>query len=216
MADYKSYELVGGLPVKVEPLTANEEGTYFAPMGHAFNPVIVVDVPNSYTADDVGMVVVSSGASYELQSQTARSESITANGTYDTTYNNEVTVNVDGGYKNFSTITGTLANPWGSRTFADIMSAVNNFMVTVGAMPVIGYDATAISAGTGQGALYFNGNNLVAMGADITSSTSRAFTMTWDANGLVSAYMEQNGTITDISQYDSLITTTIYLPTKGE
>ena len=52
-----------------------------------------VAVPNSYAAADEGKVV-SNGA---LVAQTARSSEITANGTYDTTLNDEVTVNVSGG-----------------------------------------------------------------------------------------------------------------------
>ena len=54
---------------------------------------VAVNVPNSYAAADEGKVV-SNGV---LVAQTARSSSITENGTYDTTLNNEVTVNVSGG-----------------------------------------------------------------------------------------------------------------------
>lgn len=54
---------------------------------------VTVNVPNSYAAGDEGKVV-SNGA---LVAQTARASEITANGTYDTTTNNEVTVNVAGG-----------------------------------------------------------------------------------------------------------------------
>lgn len=54
--------------------------------------VVDVNVPNSYTAADEGKVVVN-GA---LEAQTARGGAITANGTYDTTTNNSVTVNVGG------------------------------------------------------------------------------------------------------------------------
>ena len=54
---------------------------------------VTVNVPNSYAAGDEGKVV-SNGA---LVAQTARSSQITANGTYDTTTNNSVTVNVSGG-----------------------------------------------------------------------------------------------------------------------
>lgn len=54
---------------------------------------VTVNVPNSYAAGDEGKVV-SNGA---LVVQTARSSDITVNGTYDTTLNDEVTVNVSGG-----------------------------------------------------------------------------------------------------------------------
>lgn len=52
---------------------------------------VTVNVPNSYAAGDEGKVV-SNGA---LVAQT--SQNISENGTYDTTLNNEVVVNVDGG-----------------------------------------------------------------------------------------------------------------------
>lgn len=48
-----------------------------------------------FKPEDVGKVVTESGGEYSLTAQTARS--ITENGTYDTTLNNEVTVNVSGG-----------------------------------------------------------------------------------------------------------------------
>lgn len=53
----------------------------------------VAAIPNSYTAGDEGKVV-SNGA---LVAQTARASAITENGTFDTTENNSVTVNVSGG-----------------------------------------------------------------------------------------------------------------------
>lgn len=52
-----------------------------------------VNVPNSYAAADNGKVVKNG----VLVAQTARATEITANGTYDTTENNSVTVNVSGG-----------------------------------------------------------------------------------------------------------------------
>ncbi|MBP5479784.1 MAG: hypothetical protein J6Y15_10540, partial [Bacteroidaceae bacterium] len=71
--------------VKPEPLTVTENGTY-AESGKAYNPV-TVNVP-TYGAADVGKVVTESSGEYALTPQT--SQSITANGTYDTTLNNEV------------------------------------------------------------------------------------------------------------------------------
>lgn len=52
-----------------------------------------VNVPNAFTPADEGKVVQNSA----LVAQTARGADITLNGTYDTTLNNEVTVNVAGG-----------------------------------------------------------------------------------------------------------------------
>lgn len=114
-------EVVEGGDITVQSLTVTENGTTTAPTGKAYSPVIVnvpasavdtgtkniisngnnqdvvgyakvnVAVPNSYSAADEGKVV-SSGA---LVSQT--SATFTSNGTYDTTTNDEVVVNVSGG-----------------------------------------------------------------------------------------------------------------------
>lgn len=64
---------------------------------------VAVNVANSYGSGDEGKVV-SSGA---LVSQTAKSPAITANGTYDTTLNNSVTVNVSGSQPNMQSKTVT-------------------------------------------------------------------------------------------------------------
>ena len=82
----------GGSSITVEPLSVTSNGTYTAQTGKAYSPV-TVSVGNSYTASDEGKVV-SNGA---LVAQTAMASSITANGTYDTTTNNSITVNVSGG-----------------------------------------------------------------------------------------------------------------------
>lgn len=77
----------GGSDISVEPLSVAENGTTVAPSGKAYSPVNV-NVPNTYTAADEGKVV-DDGA---LVAQTSRT--VTANGTVDTTTNDEVTVNV--------------------------------------------------------------------------------------------------------------------------
>lgn len=91
---------IGSIPggsVTLETLNVGANGTYNSPAGKAYDKVIAA-VPNTYSAGDNGKVV-ENGA---LVSQTARS--LTDNGTYDTTKNNSVTVNVAGhGYA-----TGTL------------------------------------------------------------------------------------------------------------
>lgn len=91
----------GGGDITVESLSVTANGTYSAPSGKAYSPV-VANVPNSYTASDEGKVV-SSGA---LVAQT--SQTIDTNGTYDTTLKNSVTVNVSGGGGASNVVTGTL------------------------------------------------------------------------------------------------------------
>ena len=79
----------GGGEITLETLNVDANATYNAPSGKAYKKVNV-NVPNSYAAGDEGKVV-SGGA---LVAQTARSSEITANGTVDTTTNNEVVVAV--------------------------------------------------------------------------------------------------------------------------
>lgn len=74
-------------PADIEALSVTENGTYTATECDGFSPV-TVNVPNTYTSSDEGKVV-NNGA---LASQTSTTK--TANGTYDTTLNNEVVVNV--------------------------------------------------------------------------------------------------------------------------
>lgn len=80
----------GGGGVEVESLSVTENGTYTAEEGKAYSPVNV-NVPNSYAAGDEGKVV-SNGA---LVAQT--SDSVTENGTVDTTLINSLEVNVPQG-----------------------------------------------------------------------------------------------------------------------
>lgn len=80
----------GGEATLIEK-TITSNGTYNASSDNADGySSVTVNVANSYTAGDEGKVV-SSGA---LVAQTARAATITENGTYTTTTNNEVTVNV--------------------------------------------------------------------------------------------------------------------------
>jgi len=80
----------GGGDITVEQLNVSSNNTYTAPSGKAYSPV-VVNVPNTYAQSDEGKVV-SNGA---LVAQT--SDTVTQNGTVDTTLINSLTVNVAGG-----------------------------------------------------------------------------------------------------------------------
>lgn len=79
----------GGGDITVESKSISSNGTYTAPAGKAYSPVSV-NVPNSYAAGDEGKVV-SNGA---LVAQ--GSDTVTQNGTVDTTLISSLEVNVSG------------------------------------------------------------------------------------------------------------------------
>lgn len=89
----------GGGDITVESKSIDANGTYTAPTGKAYSPVSV-SVPNSYAAGDEGKVV-SNGA---LVAQS--SDTVTQNGTVDTTLINSLEVNVSGG-GNWTLLTST-------------------------------------------------------------------------------------------------------------
>ena len=66
-------------------------------------PTAILAIPNSYSASDEGKIVKNG----DLVAQTARSSAITVNGTYDTTENDSVTVNVPSGGATLQTKTVT-------------------------------------------------------------------------------------------------------------
>lgn len=94
---YKPSEMAGAIslihgdPV-LETLTANANNTYTPSSGKDGFSQVVVNVPNSYTSGDEGKVV-SNGALVAQSSQ-----SISANGSYDTTLKNQVNVSVPNSY----------------------------------------------------------------------------------------------------------------------
>lgn len=99
----KIWEDIPGGGAALIPKSITTNGTYDADDDSADGySSVEVDVPNIYAAADEGKVV-SGGA---LVAQTARATAITENGTYDTTGNNSVTVNVSGGGMSFSTSAG--------------------------------------------------------------------------------------------------------------
>lgn len=76
----------------LETLTVTENGNYLPSSNKDGFSEVAVNVPNSYTNFDEGKVVKNGS----LISQTPRATGITENGTYDTTENNSVVVNVPG------------------------------------------------------------------------------------------------------------------------
>ena len=94
---YKPSEMAGAIaqihgdPV-LEALNVNANGTYIPSSGKDGFSQAVVNVPNTYASGDEGKVV--SGGALVAQS----SQSITQNGTYDTTLKNQAIVNVPNSY----------------------------------------------------------------------------------------------------------------------
>lgn len=103
---YKPSEMAGAIsqihgdPV-LEALDVRANGTYTPSSGKDGFSQAIVNVPNTYTVSDEGKVV-SNGALVAQSSQ-----SITQNGTYDTTLKNQIVVNVSGGGGGGQIIFGT-------------------------------------------------------------------------------------------------------------
>ena len=201
--------LVEAPPPALSQLEVSANGIY-DPAGYYGWDRVEVDVPNTYGIEDEGMVVFNQ----TLVAQTARIDEITQNGTYDTTYNDSVSVEVATGFNTYETVTGTLASPFGDYTFQAIFSLVLYVRAQFKCYMSMKIDASALSLGESDFALYTynDGSRLIGMISDVQTLSSTAGTITWDDTGLVSAYMEQNGTITDLSPYASQIITTLYLP----
>lgn len=115
----------GGSSITIEPLTVTSNSTYTAPSGKAYSPV-TVNVPNSYANSDIGKVV---NASKQLVAQSDYG-SVNSNGTYDTTDNNSITVNVEPVivYLNDGTNggTATLANPFYGLNYQTLMYGMSH------------------------------------------------------------------------------------------
>ena len=156
--------------------------------------------------------VVSGG---ELVEQTPYG-TVTENGSYDTTEHDSVEVSVEQGYVDFAAVTGTLADPWGSLGYAGVLDMLDGISSVLRASASMDMDGTALGMGHVTVPLNTGGTRITAFGAVVDASSSQAFHVAWDENGLVSAYMEQDGAISDLSGYAGLIPTTLYVPVTGE
>ena len=156
--------------------------------------------------------VVSGG---ELVEQTPYG-TVTENGSYDTTEHDSVEVSVEQGYVDFAAVTGTLADPWGSLGYGGVFDMLDGISSVLCASASMAIDGTALGMGDVTVPLMAGGTRINAFGAVVDASSSQAFHVAWDENGLVSAYMEQDGAISDLSGYAGLIPTTLYVPVTGE
>ena len=158
----------GGGDITVESLSVTANGTYSAPSGKAYSPV-VANVPNSYTASDEGKVV-SSGA---LVAQT--SQTIDTNGTYDTTLKNSVTVNVSGGGGGglSTVISGSFTGTTTGLTQIELPYEGTGYPIALAIMPVGGAKANIGSLSTNyQAVVAFKIN----VGAPSSAATSKYWT----------------------------------------
>ena len=143
-------------PTGTKQVSITQNGTTTEDVTNYASAEISVNVPNSYSASDEGKVV-SNGA---LVAQT--SQNITANGTYDTTLNDEVVVNVSGGGGRTATFvttttyskTQTLDNA--IRNFVDYESYVVKNLETQPSEGYyfVGYSSIAIDSRLSQVAVY--------------------------------------------------------------
>lgn len=94
VASYATVDVAvpGSTPTGTKQISVTANGTTTTDVSGYASAEVTANVPNTYAAGDEGKVV-SNG---ELVAQT--SDTVTANGTYDTTLKNSVTVNVASGY----------------------------------------------------------------------------------------------------------------------
>ena len=202
---------LGKPSVVLETLNVTANGEYDAPAGVAYDRV-EVSVANSYNAGDDGKVVQFEDERLELVSQTARAAEITENGTYDTTYNNEVTVNVAGGGVEVGFISGTLAAPFGAYAPANILAVLNGGMASA----IITIDASALGMGTQivTASMGVTGSSVIRFSGVVYQSSSawQALAVYYDSTGaLTTCVMIQNGTVTDMSAYAAQLPTSLML-----
>ena len=163
----------GGGDIDVDELSVSENGTYTALSGHAYSPV-TVDVPNSYDVSDEGKVV-SNG---DLVSQTSATK--TANGTYDTTLNNEVVVNVPSvtptGNINITSMAQTDVSAYAMAQVVDADLVAGNIKKDVDILGVVG---TYEGGGGGSAELIYDGTVTVN---SASTSVSDLTTISYDQN----------------------------------
>ena len=209
----------GGSSVTIEPLNVTENVTYTAPSGKAYSPVSV-NVPNSYAAADEGKVV-RNGA---LESQTART--ITANGVYDTTANNQITVDVSGTLRRANFGGGSFAEAFSSSN----CSSISDHLPELFSNPVsfCAIRATVSLGGTTVTQTipmmvtgYSNGDLIFVAGGCNSSGVALDFIIRCSTSaGFIECQKMQytaSGTVTDLTAYATAIVSDIqyWIDLKG-
>lgn len=110
-------------------------------------------------------------------------------------------------------ITGTVENPFGNMSY-DAISKLCSDMALGSASAKFEFDASALGFSTYLQPMWtYNDGEIHSVGTDITASSSLCNEMRWDDYGdgwlLGKAYLEQNGVITDLKQYASLVPSTL-------
>lgn len=156
----------GSSPSGTKSITANGTGIDVAAYAYAD-----VAVPNTYAAGDEGKVV-SNGS---LVAQT--SDTVTSNGTVDTTLINSLLVNVSGG--GGSAVTGTVTPSEDSRSLTiPAIAGKSNVLI----FPTT--DLSAVRVRTQWGGLFLNGRNILT---GSTNSGGSAYTFTASINPATSS-----------------------------
>ena len=119
----KEYELVGGQPVKISPLEATEAGTYYAPLGQAFNPVTVSGGSSlpEVTSDDNGDVLT------VVEGEWAKAAPSGGGGIY------WVTLTYDGATDTYTA----------NKSYNDILTALDNGQMVLGVLTETNEDGTS-------------------------------------------------------------------------
>lgn len=187
----------GGSSITVEPLTVTSNGTQTAPSGKAYSPV-TVNVPNSYTASDIGKVVDSALA---LVDQSYAPLTIMANGEQDTTYIKRVTVDVQPSQV-YSANTA-MSNPFSGLDFDELYDKINNDLV----FGSLWFDFNGMTV---QVELYAR-NNIIGGMAFMSSPSPVGVLCEWNASGVVTLDALMNGQVQDMSAYAPQFVAHVYL-----
>ena len=124
-----------------------------------------------------------------------------------------LTIYWGGGYSYKEVITGTVENPFGNMSH-DAISKLCSDMAHGSASAKFEFDASALGFSTYWQPMWtYYSDCIYSVGTDITASSSLCNEMRWgdydDVWLLSKAYLEQNGVITDLKQYASLVPSTL-------
>ena len=104
-------------------------------------------------------------------------------------------------------VTGTLTETWGEVAYSELSTA----LATGNATGILNFNASAIGFESSYTQpLHGTGSHIISMGSDINLNSSLCNLLDWNTDGTFnSGFVEADGTISDLTEYASLISTTV-------